>query len=63
MPVRWLEGGLDPEVPDHAHYVSDVISELSKHLRALVDTIIEEDQSKVILICIIILRTASKNIK
>ncbi|KAJ9600281.1 hypothetical protein L9F63_009418, partial [Diploptera punctata] len=49
MPVRWVEGGLDPELPEHAQYVADVISQLAKHLRALVDNIIEEDQTKSVL--------------
>lgn len=47
MPVRWVEGGLDLELPEHAQYVSDVTLQLNKHLQALVDTIIEEDQTKV----------------
>ncbi|PSN35793.1 hypothetical protein C0J52_09490, partial [Blattella germanica] len=46
MPVRWVEGGLDPELPDHAQYVSEVTTQLAKHIRALVDNIIEEDQTK-----------------
>jgi hypothetical protein len=42
-----VEGGLDLELPDHAQYVTEVTSQLDKHLRSLVDTIIEEDQAKV----------------
>ncbi|XP_021914136.1 NACHT and WD repeat domain-containing protein 2 isoform X2 [Zootermopsis nevadensis] len=49
MPVRWVEGGLDLELPEHAQYVSDVTLQLNKHLQALVDTIIEEDQTKCVL--------------
>jgi hypothetical protein len=47
IPVRWVEGGLDLWLPDHAQYVTEVTSQLGKHLRAVVDTIIEEDQTKV----------------
>ena len=47
IPVRWVEGGLDLQLPDHAQYVTEVTSQLGKHLRGVVDTIIEEDQAKV----------------
>lgn len=46
IPVRWVEGGLDLQLPDHAQYVTEVTSQLDKHLRGVVDTIIEEDQAK-----------------
>ncbi|XP_069676393.1 NACHT and WD repeat domain-containing protein 2 isoform X2 [Periplaneta americana] len=49
MPVRWMEGGLDLEFPEHAQYVAEVTSQLANHLRSLVDTIIEEDQNKSVL--------------
>lgn len=54
IPVRWVEGGLNLDLPDHAQYVTEVTSQLSKHLRALVDNIIEEDQAKVSATCSII---------
>lgn len=47
IPVRWVEGGLDLQLPDHAQYVTEVTSQLGKHLQGVVDTIIEEDQAKV----------------
>jgi hypothetical protein len=47
MSVRWVEGCLDLELQDRAQYVSEVTSQLNQHLQALVDTIIEEDQTKV----------------
>jgi len=47
MPVRWVEGGLDLQLPEHAQYVNEVTSQLGKHLQGVVDNIIEEDQAKV----------------
>lgn len=47
IPVRWVDGGLNLDLPDHAQYVTEVTSQLGKHFRALVDNIIEEDQAKV----------------
>ncbi|KAK7866181.1 hypothetical protein R5R35_001398 [Gryllus longicercus] len=49
LPVRWAEGGLNLEIPEHAQYISEVTAHLSKHLRVVIDTIIDEDQAKVVL--------------
>lgn len=34
------------EIPEHAQYVQQVTTHLSKHLREMVDSIIDEHQSK-----------------
>lgn len=47
--VKWQEGGINPDIPEHAQYLADVAANLSKHLSSVIDTIIEEDQTKVTL--------------
>lgn len=49
IPVKFVEGGLNLEVPEHAQYVSQVTAHLKKHLAEMVDSIIEEHQGKSIL--------------
>lgn len=47
LSVKWHSEGIDKSIPEHAQYVSDVISHLMKYLKAIIFNIIEEDQSKV----------------
>nr|CAD7263262.1 unnamed protein product [Timema shepardi] len=49
IPVRWVEGGLNINITEHTQYVTEVTSHLTKHLRASIDNIIEEDQAKAVL--------------
>lgn len=49
IPVKYVEGGLNLEVPEHAQYVNLVVNHLKKHLTEMVDSIIEEHQSKTLL--------------
>ncbi|XP_049833754.1 NACHT domain- and WD repeat-containing protein 1 [Schistocerca gregaria] len=49
IPVRWVEGGLNTQLPEHAQYVSEVVTQLTTHLNSVIDSIIEEDQSKMVL--------------
>ncbi|XP_063237108.1 NACHT domain- and WD repeat-containing protein 1 isoform X2 [Bacillus rossius redtenbacheri] len=49
LAVRCVGGGLDPELPEHAQYVSEVAAHMARHLRACVDAIVEEDQAKAVL--------------
>lgn len=46
LPVKFVEGGLNLEIPDHIQYVQQVTGHLSKHLKEMIDSIIEEHQSK-----------------
>lgn len=47
IPVRWMEGGLQPKkVPEHASYIDCVVENLSRLLTEMVDTIMEEHQTK-----------------
>ncbi|XP_068084365.1 NACHT and WD repeat domain-containing protein 2 [Anabrus simplex] len=48
LPVRWVEGGVNMELTEHAQYITEVTAHLSKHLRSVIDAIIEEDQAKVV---------------
>ncbi|XP_075219526.1 NACHT and WD repeat domain-containing protein 2 isoform X3 [Lycorma delicatula] len=49
MPVQWVEGGLDSNIPEHAQYMAEVQSQLTESLSAIINTIIEEDQAKVVM--------------
>lgn len=44
--MKFVEGGLNEDIPEHAQYVLQVQAHLSKHLTEMVDSIIEEHQSK-----------------
>ncbi|KAF4525524.1 hypothetical protein B566_EDAN014910, partial [Ephemera danica] len=47
MPVRWRDGGLDPNAqPEHQAYVDEVAQRLSAHLKATIHDIMEEDETK-----------------
>ena len=47
LSVKYSEGGLQPDLPEHAQYVAEVTAQLTSSLRNIVDTIIDEDQAKV----------------
>lgn len=49
IPVKYVGGGLNLEVPEHVHYINLVTAHLNKHLTDMVDSIIEEHQGKSIL--------------
>lgn len=49
LPVKFVDGGLNIDIPDHAQYIQQVIGHLSKHLKEMIDSIIDEHQSKSIL--------------
>lgn len=47
--MKYVEGGLNLEVPEHAQYINLVTVHLKKHLTDMVDSIIDEHQGKSIL--------------
>lgn len=49
IPVKYVDGGLNLEVPEHAQYINQVIGHLKKHLTDMVDSIIDEHQGKSLL--------------
>lgn len=49
IPVKYVEGGLNLEVPEHVQYINQVIGHLKKHLTDMVDSIIDEHQGKCLL--------------
>ncbi|CAH0550201.1 unnamed protein product [Brassicogethes aeneus] len=49
IPVKFVEGGLNLENPDHQQYVSIVTTNLQKQLQEMIDSIIEEHQGKTML--------------
>ncbi|EFA06477.1 hypothetical protein TcasGA2_TC009369 [Tribolium castaneum] len=49
IPVKYVEGGLNPEIPEHAQYIAQVTAHLQKHLVEMMDSIIEEHQGKTML--------------
>lgn len=49
IPVKFVEGGLNLEVPEHEQYVNQVTAHLKKHIIDMVDSIIDEHQGKSIL--------------
>ncbi|KAF5283296.1 hypothetical protein FQR65_LT13975 [Abscondita terminalis] len=44
--VKYVEGGLNTDIPEHKQYVEQVIIYLKKHLNDSIDNIIEEHQNK-----------------
>lgn len=48
LSVKYAEGGVQPELPEHAQYVADVTAQLTAALKNIVDAIIDEDQSKAV---------------
>ncbi|XP_017775485.1 PREDICTED: NACHT and WD repeat domain-containing protein 2 isoform X1 [Nicrophorus vespilloides] len=49
LPVKYVDGGLNMEIPEHAQYISQVLGHMNKHLTEMIDAIIDEHQSKNIL--------------
>ncbi|XP_046670625.1 NACHT domain- and WD repeat-containing protein 1 [Homalodisca vitripennis] len=49
LTVKWQEGGLNTDNPEHAQYVAEVTANLTKLLSATIDCIIEEDQAKTVI--------------
>jgi hypothetical protein len=49
IPVKYVEGGLNLEVPEHAQYIAQVTAHLRKHLSEMMDSIIDEHQGKTML--------------
>nr|XP_022901761.1 NACHT and WD repeat domain-containing protein 2 [Onthophagus taurus] len=49
IPVKFVEGGLNTDIPEHEQYISQIIYHLKKHLTEMVNAIIEEHQSKTVL--------------
>lgn len=47
LTVKWQEGGLSTDNAEHAQYVAEVTTSLTKQLTSTINTIIEEDQNKV----------------
>lgn len=47
LTVKWQEGGLSTDNAEHAQYVAEVTTSLTKQLTSTIQTIIEEDQNKV----------------
>lgn len=47
--MKYVDGGLNLEVPEHEQYINLVVSHLRKHLTEMVDSIVEEHQSKTML--------------
>lgn len=47
LTVKWQEGGLSTDNAEHAQYVAEVTTSLTKQLTSTILTIIEEDQNKV----------------
>jgi hypothetical protein len=45
--VKWQEGGLSQDQPEHQAYLQLLSSQVSIQLRSILDEIIEEDNSKV----------------
>uniref|UniRef100_A0A6P7FUD4 NACHT and WD repeat domain-containing protein 2 isoform X1 n=1 Tax=Diabrotica virgifera virgifera TaxID=50390 RepID=A0A6P7FUD4_DIAVI len=49
IPVKYVEGGLNIQIPEHEEYLANVVHHLKKHLSEMINTIIEEHQSKTML--------------
>lgn len=49
LPVKFVEGGLNAGVPEHALYIAQICSLLRRQLQDTVDAIADEHQSKVLL--------------
>ncbi|KAJ8971123.1 hypothetical protein NQ317_007672 [Molorchus minor] len=49
IPVRFVEGGLNMDILEHEQYIAQVTVHLKKHLTEMIDTIIEEHNSKTML--------------
>ncbi|XP_076043047.1 NACHT domain- and WD repeat-containing protein 1 isoform X2 [Oratosquilla oratoria] len=44
--VKWHNSGMNPEVPEHAQFVEDLCAQISPLLISIIDSIIEEDETK-----------------
>ncbi|XP_069171975.1 NACHT domain- and WD repeat-containing protein 1 isoform X2 [Procambarus clarkii] len=44
--VKWHNSGMNSEVPEHAQFVEDLCAQVSPLLISIIDSIIEEDESK-----------------
>lgn len=49
LPVKYVEGGLNSQIPEHAQYISAAVAHLQKQLTDMCDSIIEEHQSRTML--------------
>ncbi|XP_045482226.1 NACHT and WD repeat domain-containing protein 2 isoform X1 [Harmonia axyridis] len=47
--VKYVDGGLNVEIPEHLNYVEQVAAHLKKHLIEMINGIIEEHQAKAVL--------------
>lgn len=47
LPVKFTDGNLSLDVPEHAQYVSQVCAHLKKHVQDTIDSIIDEHTNKV----------------
>lgn len=47
--MKYVEGGLNIEIPEHEQYIEQVVTHLKKHLTDSMDSIVEEHQSKTLL--------------
>ncbi|KRT86348.1 AAA protein, partial [Oryctes borbonicus] len=49
IPVKFVDGGLNMQISEHVQYINQVTVHLRKHLMEMVNSIIEEHQSKTLL--------------
>ncbi|KAJ8964870.1 hypothetical protein NQ314_004552 [Rhamnusium bicolor] len=49
IPVKYVDGGLNVDILEHEHYITQVTIHLQKHLNEMIGTIIEEHQNKTML--------------
>ncbi|XP_074036921.1 NACHT and WD repeat domain-containing protein 2 [Leptinotarsa decemlineata] len=49
IPVKYVDGGLNQEIPEHEDYIATVTHHLKKHLSEMISTIVDEHQSKSLL--------------
>ncbi|CAG9821320.1 unnamed protein product [Phaedon cochleariae] len=49
IPVKYVEGGLNPDIPEHEDYIATVNHHIKKHLSEMIAAIIEEHQNKTML--------------
>lgn len=49
IPVKYSEGGLNIDIPEHKQYMEQVTNHLKKHLTENMDFIIDEHQNKTLL--------------
>ncbi|CAH1102040.1 unnamed protein product [Psylliodes chrysocephalus] len=49
IPVKFVDGGINVNIPEHEDYMLNVVHHLKKHLSEMINTIIDEHQSKTML--------------